>query len=98
MSNIEPTNDPTRTESYAIRITGELAERWQAWFDGMTVEQPGDGTTIITGQVTDQAALHGVLQRIRDLGLPLVSVERFSAEDRTTPPAPNSPKQKGTQP
>ena len=97
MSIIEPI-DPARTESYAIRITGELGEHWQAWFEGMTVEQPGDGTTVITGQVTDQSALHGVLQRIRDLGLPLVSVHRINAEDRRSRPEPIQPNKEGTQP
>ncbi len=97
MSSIEP-NNPTRTETYAISITGELGEHWQAWFEGMTVEQPGDGTTVITGQVADQSALHGLLQRISDLGLPLDSVKRISAEDPTTRPAPIQPNEKGTQP
>ena len=59
---------------YEIRLTGHLAARWAAWFDGLTVTRDSDGTTIIHGPVTDQAALHGLLQKTRDLGLPLISV------------------------
>ena len=99
MSRTNSTNDPTSPESYVIQLTGELGEHWQAWFEGMTVEQPGDGTTVITGHVPDQAALHGVLQRIRDLGLPLVAVTRIGAEDTATArPAPNQTNTKGNQP
>jgi hypothetical protein len=69
--------DPGR---YEIRIAGRLAPRWAAWFDGMTLTTAGDGTTVLAGPVADQAALHGVLARIRDLGLPLVSVTRLGAD------------------
>ena len=61
---------------YEIRLAGRLEARWAAWFDGLTVSHDGDGTTLISGHVADQAALHGLLQRVRDLGLPLVSVTR----------------------
>ncbi len=67
---------------YEIRLTGHLDARWAAWFDGLTVSHEGDGTTLISGPIADQAALHGLLQRVRDLGLPLVSVTR----DETDPP------------
>ncbi|SET27854.1 hypothetical protein [Geodermatophilus poikilotrophus] len=70
-------SDPSR---YEIRISGRLAPRWVAWFDGMTLTTAGDGTTVLAGPVADQAALHGVLARIRDLGLPLVSVTRLDAD------------------
>ena len=63
--------------SYEIRLSGQLDARWSAWFDGMTVTAEGDGTTVISGSIVDQAALHGILQRVRDLGLPLISVERL---------------------
>ena len=66
--------------SYEIRLTGHLDERWAAWFDGLSVSHPGDGTTVISGPIADQAALHGLLQRVRDLGLPLLSVERVGTE------------------
>ena len=59
---------------YEIRVKGHLETRWAAWFDGLAIARGSDGTTVIEGPVADQAALHGVLQRIRDLGLPLISV------------------------
>jgi hypothetical protein len=62
------------SEQYEIRLTGRLDARWAAWFDGMSLSTESDGTTVLTGPVTDQAALHGLLRRVRDLGLPLVSV------------------------
>ena len=64
-------DSPGRCE---IRLKGHLAARWAAWFDGLTLAHDSDGTTIIHGLVADQAALHGLLQKVRDLGLPLVSV------------------------
>jgi hypothetical protein len=57
-----------------MRLTGHLDDRWAAWFDGLTLTRDDNGTTLLTGPVVDQAALHGVLRRVRDLGLPLVSV------------------------
>jgi hypothetical protein len=59
---------------YEIRLRGHLDARWAAWFDGLTLTHGADGTTIIDGPVADQAALHGLLQKTRDLGLPLISV------------------------
>jgi hypothetical protein len=71
----------TRTESdchegglYDIRLKGRLDTRWAAWFDGLSLTHQGDGTTVIHGPVADQAALHGLLRKVRDTGLPLVSV------------------------
>ena len=61
---------------YDIRIRGHLEARWAAWFDGLSVTRDAGGTTVISGPVADQAALHGVLNKVRDLGLPLVSVTR----------------------
>lgn len=61
---------------YEICLMGHLDAHWAAWFDGLTVAHQGDGTTVISGLVDDQAALHGLLQRVRDLGLPLISVTR----------------------
>ena len=69
---------------YEIRVAGHLDARWAAWFDGLSVGQQGDGTTLISGPIADQAALHGLLQRVRDLGLPLVSVTRDEADPPTT--------------
>lgn len=59
---------------YEIRVKGHLAARWAAWFDGMTLVHEHDGTTTIHGPVADQAALHGLLQTLRDVGIPLISV------------------------
>lgn len=60
--------------SYEIRIKGHLDTRWAAWFEGMSLTHATDGTTTLFGMVADQAALHGLLQKLRDLGVPLISV------------------------
>ena len=65
--------DRPDTRVYEIRVQGELTPRWSCWFAGLSVET-GDGETLIVGPVDDQAALHGLLARIRDLGLPLLAV------------------------
>jgi hypothetical protein len=62
---------------YEIRVQGHLATRWAAWFDGMTLTTEDDGTTVLEGPVVDQAALHGLLHKVRDLGLPLLSVTQL---------------------
>ena len=72
--NETPTGHYDRPGRYEIRLKGHLGTRWAAWFDGLTITRDTDGTTIIHGPVTDQAALYGLLQKIRDLGLPLISV------------------------
>ena len=59
---------------YQIRLKGHLEERWVKWFDGLAITLEEDGDTLLTGPVADQAALHGLLKKVRDLGLPLVSV------------------------
>ena len=59
---------------YEIRLKGHLDRRWAAWFDGLSLTHQSDGTTVIHGPIADQAALHGLLQKVRDVGLPLVSV------------------------
>ena len=59
---------------YEIRLKGHLGTRWAAWFDGLSISPGSDGTTTIHGHVADQAQLHGLLQKVRDLGLPLISV------------------------
>jgi hypothetical protein len=61
---------------YEIRLKGHLDARWAAWFDGLSLIQDNDGITTIRGTVVDQAALHGLLQKVRDIGLPLLSVTR----------------------
>jgi hypothetical protein len=59
---------------YAIRLKGHLDDRWADWFEGLTISLEEDGDTLLTGPVIDQAALHGLLKKVRDLGLPLVSI------------------------
>jgi hypothetical protein len=63
-------------EFYEIRVRGRLGPEWSAWFDGLTISHQPQGETVLSGPVPDQAALHGILIKIRDLGLPLVSVHR----------------------
>ena len=73
---------------YEIGLKGHLDSRWTAWFDGLSLSSENDGTTIISGLVADQAALHGLLQRVRDIGLPLISVTRIEAHQPDVPTAP----------
>ena len=61
---------------YEIRLKGHLNARWADWFDGLTLTRESDGTTVLSGSVVDQAALHGLLGKVRDLGLPLIAVQR----------------------
>lgn len=68
-------------DTYRFRVRGHLDDGWSDWFGGLSVQRRADGTTVLAGPVVDQAALHGVIARIRDLGLPLLSV-RQTAEPR----------------
>ena len=71
---------------YEICVQGHLGARWAAWFDGLALTHETDGTTVLHGPVVDQAALHGLLQKVRDLGLPLVSVIHVAPDShRSTP-------------
>jgi len=65
---------------YEIRVQGHLGPRWAAWFDGLTIRNETDGTAVLHGPVVDQAALHGLLQKMRDVGLPLVSLTQVPSE------------------
>ncbi len=66
--------DPYQPVVYEIRIKGHLGSQWTDWFGGLTITLEEDGVTILTGPVVDQAALYGLLRKVRDLGMPLVSV------------------------
>jgi hypothetical protein len=66
--------DAGRPRDYQIRIKGHLGRQWTEWFDGLTITLEENGDTLLTGPVADQAALHGLLKRVRDLGMPLLSV------------------------
>lgn len=70
---------------YELRVDGHLGSRWAAWFDGLDIISDVDGTTVIRGTVVDQAALHGLLQRLRDIGIPLVSVTPVELSTPTGP-------------
>jgi hypothetical protein len=75
MSNEFNSNtDPGEATVYQIRIKGHLGGQWKEWFGGLTVTMEDNGETLFTGPVIDQAALHGLLRKVRDLGMPLVSV------------------------
>lgn len=74
---------PDRPVVYQIRIKGHLDSRWSDWLEQMDITQAANGETILTGPIVDQAALHGVITKVRDLGLPLISIEQVE-------PAPNS--------
>jgi hypothetical protein len=65
------------SETYELRVQGHLDDRWSDWLDGLSVRRQADGTTVLAGPIVDQAGLHGVITRIRDLGLPLLSVQRI---------------------
>lgn len=62
---------------YEIRLEGHLSQSWTAWFEGLTLRHEENGETVLAGPIVDQVALHGVLMRIRDLGIPLISVNRI---------------------
>jgi len=78
---------------YRIRIQGHLDQRWTSWFDGLALTHDPDGTTVLQGPVADQAALHGLLGKVRDMGLPLVSV---SCADGTSDTHPHDHRQEPT--
>ena len=69
-----PKRDPSEPMVYQIRVTGHLGSEWIDWFDGLSITLQDNGETLLSGPVIDQAALHGLLRKVRDLGMPLLSV------------------------
>jgi hypothetical protein len=77
MSNkCNPKTDTGQPTVYQIRLQGQLGRQWTDWFGGLTITLEDNGDTLLTGPVVDQAALHGLLKKVRDLGMPLLSVNR----------------------
>jgi hypothetical protein len=77
---------PDESGLYEIRLKGHLDGRWSDWFEGLTITREDNGDTLLTGPVIDQAALHGLLKKVRDLGIPLISVSPLEAGPSTTLP------------
>jgi hypothetical protein len=95
----EPTTDGTggswavvhhEVPRYELRVKGQLGPKWAAWFEGLSLESGEDGTTVIRGEVVDQAALHGLLQRVRDIGIPLLSLTQLAPDAPSAPRAPRT--------
>jgi hypothetical protein len=82
---LDPTTEPDEPPVYQIRIAGHLGPRWADWFAGLTITREANGDTRLTGPVVDQAALHGLLRRVRDLGLPLLAVVRLETGHADVP-------------
>ena len=75
MSDKQPAGEKyNQPQFYVIRLKGHLGDRWAEWFEDLTITLEEDGDTLLTGSVVDQSALHGLLKKVRDLGMPLVSV------------------------
>jgi hypothetical protein len=75
-----PKIDPDQPMVYQIKIKGHLGPQWTDWFEGLTITLEENGDTLLTGPVVDQAALHGLLKKVRDLGMPLLSVDPVNFE------------------
>ena len=73
-------SNPRQPIIYQIRIKGHLGSQWSDWFEGLTITLEEDGNTLLTGPVVDDAALHGLLKKVRDLGMPLLSVNRIESD------------------
>ena len=84
-NNSDPTTNPSQPVVYQIRIKGHLGHQWADWFEGLTITLEEDGDTLLTGPVVDQAALHGLLKKVRDLGMPLVSVSPVEPDQADAP-------------
>ncbi len=78
--NLHSESDPGQPTAYQIRIKGHFGRQWTDWFEGLTISLEENGDTLLTGPVVDQAALHGLLRKVRDLGTPLISVNRVKPD------------------
>lgn len=78
----DPKNDLGESTVYQIRVEGYLDHQWTDWFEGLTINLEEDGEMLLTGPVVDQAALFGLLKKVRDLGMPLVSVNRIKPDQK----------------
>ena len=76
---------PEQPMVYQIRIKGHLGHQWTEWFEGLTITLEDNGDTLLTGPVVDQAALHGLLKKVRDLGMPLISVDPVKPSQADAP-------------
>ena len=85
MNNVKGQRDPDAALVYQIRITGQLGREWTDWFEGLAITLEDNGDTLLTGPVVDQAALYGLLRKLRDVGLPLISVTRASPTQADVP-------------
>ncbi len=86
MSNkLNPRTEPSQPTVYHIRLQGHLGRQWTAWFGGLTITLDDNGETLLTGPVADQAALHGLLRKVRDVGLPLIAVTRAPTDQLDGP-------------
>lgn len=83
LNELSPKRDSGGTTVYQIRLEGHLGQQWTDWFDGLTITCDDNGETVLTGPVADQAALHGLLRKVRDLGIALVSVHRIASAEQS---------------
>jgi hypothetical protein len=85
MENEQQSNpDAKQPPVYTLKIKGHLGQQWMNWFDGLAVTLEEDGNTLLSGHVSDQSALHGILKKIRDLGMPLLSVNSTDSNQTFT--------------
>ena len=91
----DPQANANSTPTYQIRLQGHLDQQWSDWFEGLAIEPQENGETLLTGPVVDQPALHGLLKKVRDLGLPLLSVTRVAAPDRRASDSPTGEHSEG---